>query len=192
MNTPSEERLKDEELLQAYLKTGESFYFSELYRRYAKQIYRLCAIYLKDPEESRDAMMSIFEKCLIQLHSQNIRSFSDWLFCLTRNECISHLRRQERRERLQREFFNHIDPDAILHPEKKGIFAAAKGITPYDLHQAPKNLRTEQRSCIELYYFEQKSYREIAVEMGCSLKSVKSFLQNGRRQLKKLLQQSPG
>ena len=98
------EVLTDEELLQAYLKKNDPGYFTELFRRYVHQVYNLCYKILKDPEESRDVTMSVFEKCLCQIPKGPIRSFSDWLLCLARNECINLLRRQTKLEENQAGF----------------------------------------------------------------------------------------
>jgi RNA polymerase sigma-70 factor (ECF subfamily) len=52
------------------------------------------------------------------------------------------------------------------------------------LEEALKQLGAEQRHCIELFYLGQKSYQQIMTETGLSFKQVKSFIQNGKRNLK--------
>jgi len=57
------------------------------------------------------------------------------------------------------------------------------------LPNAISNLNTEQRLCINLFYLKEKCYEEISMQTGYSLKQVKSYIQNGKRNLKIYLSQ---
>src|SRR5699024_6671241 len=52
------------------------------------------------------------------------------------------------------------------------------------LEKALRSLKKEQENCIRLFYYEHKSYKEIVATTSYSLKQVKSFIQNGRRNIK--------
>jgi RNA polymerase sigma-70 factor (ECF subfamily) len=55
------------------------------------------------------------------------------------------------------------------------------------LEKAINDLSQEQKKCIELFYLKQKSYKEVSNETGYSVNEVKSYIQNGKRNLKGLL-----
>ena len=50
-----------------------------------------------------------------------------------------------------------------------------------------EELNPEQKQCLILFYLEKKSYQEISENTGFSLMQVKSYIQNGKRNLKILL-----
>jgi len=56
-----------------------------------------------------------------------------------------------------------------------------------NLEEALKQLKPEQQSCIQLFYIEEKSYQEVATITGFEIKKVKSYIQNGKRNLKILM-----
>jgi RNA polymerase sigma-70 factor (ECF subfamily) len=57
-----------------------------------------------------------------------------------------------------------------------------------DLEEALRHLNPEQKTCIRMFYMEKKSYQAIASETGFSLLQVKSYIQNGKRNLRILLE----
>lgn len=170
--------------LDTYSRQREMQPFTSLFERYAKKLYEFCHGFLNHEEDSRDTVMYIFSKSLEHASRKSIHNFESWLFYLARNECINRLRQ---RERLHEEQFAYIyqeknDPDRVALEEN-----AQEEAPELLLGRALSRLRREQRICIELFYFENKRYREIAQLTGYSVKEVKSNLQNGRRKLKKLL-----
>jgi RNA polymerase sigma factor (sigma-70 family) len=180
---------RDEELLDAFRRTRETHYFAFLFDRHAKNLYDFCHGYLDHEEDSRDIVMQIFSKSLEHASRQAIHNFKSWLFFLARNECINYLRDRERHNDGQL-VFTYLQNVGSTATEGKGHEENPE----LRLGRALSRLRTKQRACIELFYFENKSYREIAKLTNCSLKEVKSNLQNGKRKLKKLVltAQSPG
>lgn len=57
-----------------------------------------------------------------------------------------------------------------------------------DLEEAMQHLKKEQKTCIRMFYLQRKSYQSIAEETGFNLLQVKSYIQNGKRNLRLLLE----
>ena len=178
----------DEELLETFRKGGDLEVLGELYSRYMHLVYGVCLKYLKDREDSMDAVMQIFEKLIIEIPRQEIRTFRSWLHVVTKNFCLMKLRSDKSEDgKLQNWindslFFMETVPD--LHPideESPDINKALKDCI--------EKLKDEQKTCITLFYFENRSYTEIAADLGIDEKKVKSYLQNGKRNLKICLEE---
>lgn len=172
--------LSDLELLEAYRKNQDKALIGELYNRYAHLVYGLCLNYLQDREQSRDAVLNLFEKLLITLKDNKPDNFSNWLCFVARNHCISELRKQQVKR--NRDEIYAADIHALTAQEEEDPQSREERLLR--LENAIKTLGEDQRRCIELFYFGDKSYREIAVITGFSEKEVKSHLQNGKRNLK--------
>ena len=84
--------VEDRELLLRYKAKGELDVLGELYNRYMSMVYGACLKYLKDREESRDAVMQIFEKLVITLREHEVTHFKSWLYTTARNHCLMQLR----------------------------------------------------------------------------------------------------
>ena len=52
------------------------------------------------------------------------------------------------------------------------------------LKECIEQLKAEQKQCIEMFYYQKQCYQEIAEQLGMNEKKVKSYLQNGKRNLK--------
>ena len=185
-----EERWKqasDEDLLQAYRQTGDRELVAELFNRYVHLVYGACRQYLKNREDCRDAVMAVFEKTVIQARATEIQHFNKWLYSTVKNCCISNLRDEQRASRQQEEWekFEKNGPEFM---ENEGFLRlyhkrTNESDTSHILEQAISELEEGQRTCIRLFFFEKKRYKEIANATGFSEKQVKSHLQNGKRRL---------
>ena len=127
--------------------------------------------------------MQIFEKLLVQLKTNEVKSFRSWLFVVTRNECLMAIRSKTSSEKLlqghealtiQEEY--DMEHETLLNTLENSI----------DL------LNEDQALCLKLFYFEKLSYDEISTKKGYSVKEVKSHLQNGKRNLKTLINKNYG
>ncbi|MFZ5940759.1 MAG: RNA polymerase sigma factor [Bacteroidota bacterium] len=173
----------DEELLERFLESGDNELLGELYSRYMHLVYGVCLRYFDDRERSKDAVMQIFEKLVTELPKHEVRTFRSWLYVLTKNFCLMELRSDRSKEVRYKKFAgeqkNFVENEPFLHPvdeENAGLNRA--------LQQCIERLKDEQRQCIRLFYFEEKSYREISALLEMDEKKVKSLLQNGKRNLK--------
>lgn len=171
----------DETLVSHYLETGDKIFVAELFERYTHLVYGICLNYLQDPEQSKDAVMDIFESLFHKLKIHQVNSFRNWLYSVTRNHCLMIIRKSGTVNRFKDKFMqlnNYIDTDFLEedYPVNKSFVLSAVN-----------RLNMEQGTCIRLMYIEDKSYREISAITGYSLNEVKSHIQNGKRNLKNYL-----
>ncbi len=169
----------DEELLSHYRNDHDENWIGLLLERYLHLIFGVCMKYLKNKTEAQDHTQQICLKVIGEIRKDEIRYFKAWLYQVTRNHCLMHLRKVKHetlpldatREPVAETSLNHSE---FIEKEKQ-----------YNrLEEAMKSLNEEQQSCIRLFYFHQKTYQEISSEKGYSLKQVKSYIQNGRRNIK--------
>ena len=182
-------RLKsDEDLLAEFKSTGNLDVLGEIYYPYMHLVYGVCLKYLKERDESKDAVMQIFEKLIIEIPKQRIENFRSWLYVVTKNYCLMQIRSMKSREDQFKELVN----DSIVFMEKADYLHPIdedSSDMEEDLAECIKKLKDEQRECIQLFYFENRCYNEIAGNMGIDEKKVKSHLQNAKRNLKLCLEE---
>lgn len=180
---PSTDKRTDEELLVAYRSKGDMRLIGELYTRYYKTIFGACLFYFRDKHRSADAVMAIFEKLITVLRTQEVQYFKGWLSFVVRNHCISELRKIKNGRLLPESYleFEVIETDATT--EQQLALVAHEELLAY-LTEALPALPENQRICVELFYLKDKSYQEIAAITGYAEGAVRSYLQNGKRNLK--------
>jgi RNA polymerase sigma-70 factor (ECF subfamily) len=173
----------DEELSGRFSSSADLEILGELYTRYMPLVYGVCLKYLKNREESRDAVMAIFEKLITEIPKQKIDNFHSWLHVVTRNYCLMQLRSDKTHNEKLNEWVldpgNFMEESYYMHPidtqepdmEKK-------------LADCIETLKDDQKECIRQFYYENKCYNEISINLGIDEKKVKSHLQNGKRNLK--------
>lgn len=172
-------RVGDNELIQRYKESGDLIILGELFNRYMSLVYGVCLKYLKDREESRDAVMQIFEKLVTSLREHHITHFKSWLYITARNHCLMDLRARKRKS--FEEISAHLmESNALSHLEEEPEMESNLSKLEHCIEQ----LITEQKHCIKLFYIEQKCYKEIVHLTGFDDNKVKSYIQNGKRNLK--------
>jgi len=179
-------QMTDEELFVKYKETNNSEYVGQLFQRYTHLVYGSCLKYLKDSETAEEAVMEIFEKILFNAQKYNVEFFKSWLFIVTKNHCFQKLKKNSKELTIEGQenssIFMEYQPDVYLNDESDLKKDKTDKLAP-----ALKKLKPEQKTCVELFYLDGKSYKEIADETGFSIKNVKSYIQNGKRNLKKIL-----
>ena len=177
--------LSDDELLNLFQKKLETEYLGELYNRYMYLVYGVCLKYYKDVERAKDAVIEIYEKLQTDLPNQQVKNFKSWLYVVSKNHCLMELRKNKSRKIVltsnDEELSVFMENEAELHPIDREDNSEE---TAKALEDCIKRLKAEQRQSIRLFYFENKSYREIADELKAEIKKIKSLIQNGKRNLK--------
>jgi RNA polymerase sigma-70 factor (ECF subfamily) len=172
----------DEELLVQFRDSGSLEILGDLYGRYMHRVYGVALKYLGERTDAQDAVMHIFEKLITDLPRHDVMNFKSWLYVLTKNHCLMELRARKSEEKklqglkTEQEF---MESDRELHPidrEDPSLEDALK--------ECIENLKSEQKQCIELFYYKKRCYREIAGMLEMEERKVKSLLQNGKRNLK--------
>lgn len=186
LRSKSIKKFTDEELVERFVQSGDKDYVGELFNRYTALVFGVCMKYLKDEDESKDATMQIFEKLMADLPRHQIRTFRPWLHMVVRNHCLMILRKQANHVMVNTEDF-HLDGEQFVEFSSENHLTTetqAKEQQYVQLEQAVEELSEEQRRCIELFYYQKKCYDEIVVLTGYSYKQVKSYIQNGKRNLR--------
>lgn len=174
------ESLSDEQLLADYVEgEGAARSLGLLYERYMPMVYGVCLQILKDPGKAEDAVMGIYEELTRKAKEHKIESFRGWLYVLARNYCLMEWRKNKRR------------PTDHHAPEDMARYDAVEPVFDYELPQGPSalerclaELSEQQRACVTWFYYEDKSYKEIADMMSEELGKVRSYIQNGKRNLR--------
>ncbi len=176
--------LSDEELIQHYRKHSDKQAVGVLFNRYSHLVFGVCMKYLKDSDDSKDAVLQIFEKLYADLLKHDVQKFSYWIHRVAQNFCLMQLRsRQAAKNRADNYSLVEIASSTEFEPENTD-HAHEKETELLMLEEAIKTLNEEQRICIELFFLKEKCYNEITDLTGFDFKQVKSFIQNGKRNLR--------
>ncbi|MEP7166063.1 MAG: sigma-70 family RNA polymerase sigma factor [Ferruginibacter sp.] len=169
----------DADLVQSYKSTGDLKVLSELYQRYMDLVYGVCLKYLKDPENAKDSVLTIFEELVAKLQKHEVNNFKGWLYQLSKNHCLMILRSGKKFMKAQ------IDVSLMQNEETVHLNGELEKEENFkQLHYCLGQLVAEQKNVLELFYLEEKCYNEIVLVTGIEWNKVRSFIQNGRRNLK--------
>ncbi len=185
-HAPKSDPAKDELLLKQYRATADPAVLGELFHMHAEMVYYVCYRYLQDSEQSQDAVMDIFEELLTKVNKQEIRQFGSWLYVLTRNFCLMKLRSSKKMQQVVLDDF--VEFPLSLHqddPDGKEQQLTA-------LEQCLEKLPEKQRQSVQLFYLKEVCYKDIAETTGYNVKEVKSYIQNGKRNLKICMEKNNG
>jgi len=175
----------DEELIASYKKTGNKDFIAELYDRYAQHLFGFCMKYLKDEELAKDVVAEVFYKLFDDLIRFDIKKFRAWFLRVTYNACMDKL--IELKKSYSFVDVNLIENIAIENESEENDL-------PNDLsvEMGLASLKVEQRICIEQFYFKRKTYQEISLDTDYPINKVKSYIQNGKRNLESYFRENHG
>ena len=184
-NTP----LTDIELLALYRDTRDKEHVGVLYKRYSHLVFGLCMKYFRDEDQAADAVTNIFTKLFDDLLKHKVEYFKSWLYTYSKNHCLMQLR--SAKSNLRKSLDYSADFKVVMENSEEEHHNANKREQEYALlEQALTGLSDEQRICVELFYLKDKSYVQITEITGHDLNKVKSYIQNGKRNLKIMLEQN--
>lgn len=176
--------LNDQTLISTYLEKGDMQILAELYQPYMPLIYGSCLRYLKNEADAEDAVMDIFEKIAKKLKTNRVKNFKAWIYTVTRNHCFEKLRQSKNKFDTEIDE-NFMHSELIFHPDE------VTDEEPYkQLEVCMSSLEKMQYACLEMFYFKKMSYTDIAKALSIQYNQVRSRIQNGRRNLKKCLEQA--
>jgi RNA polymerase sigma-70 factor (ECF subfamily) len=176
------DKLTDQNLLESYIDSGNLDELGALYSRYMHLVYGVCLKYLHDREKAKDAVNGIFEHLINEIPKFEIKNFKSWLYVVCKNYCLMELRKQKSERNRADKFLQNQNMESLiyLHP----IDEAPDLNLEQNLKRCIDRLKEEQQKCILLFYYEENCYQEISDELNIPLKKVKSYIQNGKRNLK--------
>lgn len=171
--------LTDEALMQQVFKSNNQDALGQLYARYIPLVYGLCLKYLHHQEEAEDAVMHIYEEISGKIRNYEIANFKTWLYSVAKNHCLMAIRKSGST------FFeeiaeHHVESDSFMHL----IYEDENQEKDKALTYCMSTLPEEQHACIHRFFFEDCSYADIVSLTGYALNQVKSYIQNGKRNLK--------
>jgi len=181
--------LPDEQLVTLYARTSDKEIIGILYERYTHLLFSVCYKYLGNDADAEDAVMLVFEKLFELLKKTEIQNFKSWIYTITKNECLMQLRHNKSGEKVKEENLKKLDDEVMESVEL--IHLLPDGDSEHRiryLETAIGMLSSEQKQCIELFYLNEKSYREVEQLTGYSYNEVKSHIQNGKRNLKQVME----
>ncbi len=183
-NIPADEEPADDQLLiAAYRQSPDLKLVAQLYQRYLDLLYGVCLKYLGEPEIAKDAVMDIFEELAQKLLRHEVGNFRGWLYTLAKNHCLMKLR-SSRRTKIQ-----SFDPDHMQTAEDLHLKDKIEQESQFQrLSACIETLPADQRTVIQLFYLQDKCYKEIEAATGLEWNKVRSHIQNGRRNLKICMQ----
>lgn len=183
-NNPDLNSLSDLELVALYKGNKDKSTLGVLFKRHTKFVFAVSMKYIKDQDKCKDIVMDIFEQLFDKLLKHEISNFKPWLYSVVKNQCLHEIRNN--RHYLKDEWYEKnngedvMENNPFLYPDREIVLneqfiKLEKGIT---------ELSDEQKTCIELFYLHDKSYEDISNMTGYDMKKVKSYIQNGKRNLK--------
>ena len=178
-----QEHVTDEELLQKYCESGELEYLVEVYKNYMPLVYGVALKYLRRPEDAQDAVMQLFEELIVKVKETKIQSFKAWLYTCIRNNCLMELRTRNKNllETLDESFMEFCDDFHL-------ILGIGDENREKALWECIESLPEKQRISVNEFFLNELSYKEVEERTGFSSKMVKSFIQNGKRNLRLCLE----
>jgi RNA polymerase sigma-70 factor (ECF subfamily) len=175
--------IDDGQLLKHFYATHNNEFLGELLQRYTMMLLGVCMKYLKNEEEAKDSVQQVFLKAINEMNKYEVGYFKSWIYMVAKNHCLMKLRDKGK-------YTTEINERTMATPaEEADMLQYVQKDRQLELMDtALTQLNTEQKQCVTLFYLQKKTYQEITDETGYSLMQVKSFIQNGKRNLKILME----
>jgi len=180
--------LSDHDLILKYRESGNSEVIAILFYRYTHLVYGVSLKYLEDKDDAKDAVMEIFEALMDDLLKHDIHNFKSWLHSVTRNHCLMMLRKKKPGRLDAESIEDKSGEDFMEYGEELHQDDVFANVSREALYASLKSLKAPQQKCVELVYLQGKSYQQVCDLTGYSVKEVKSHVQNGKRNLRIILE----
>jgi len=176
-------QFSDEELLKQFIETSNQEFLGALYTRYIPLVYGLCLKYLRQIEDAEDAVTDIYEELTQKIYKYTIINFKTWLYSVAKNHCFQILRKEKNI------IFEEIDAQIMESDNFEHLLNINENEEKEKaLNYCLSKLPDTQRKCVEYFFFDGFSYADIVEITDFELIKVKSFIQNGKRNLKICIQ----
>ena len=180
MNGDKYNHISDQELLDRFYTDRQNEWLGILLQRYTLLLLGVCMKYLKNEDDAKDSVQQVFLKVIQELQKYKVQYFKSWLYMVAKNHCLMRLR--DRQGKIPAELTDRVTATPGEESDRQSLL---QNDHTYDLLElALKELNPEQQQCVTLFYLQKKSYQEISESTGYSLLQVKSFIQNGKRNMK--------
>ena len=176
--------MTDKELLAKYHIDDDNRWLGILLQRYTLLLLGVCMKYLKNEDDAKDSVQQIFLKVIGELQKYKVEYFKSWLYMVAKNHCLMKLR--GRQSKMPVELTENMT--AAQEETTDWQEMVQNDWTLETMETSLKELNPEQQHCVTLFYLEKKSYREISDITGFTSLQVKSYIQNGKRNLRILIE----
>jgi RNA polymerase sigma-70 factor (ECF subfamily) len=180
----SEEKEREQRLINKFKETGRQQYLAELYQPFISLVYGLCLKYFRNTHDAEDAAMDIYISIADKLKRHEVANFRSWLYVVSKNHCLDKLRSKGSKTPKEKEA-QLMYSEEVFHPDNDENDSELK-----KLAACMEKLPEEQRKCVDMFYFKKISYQEITDTTQFTWGQVRSYIQNGRRNLKNCMEKS--
>ena len=174
---------RDNATVRSYLESKDVTYLGRLYETYKQSIFLHCLKMVGHEEDAKDLASETFIRAFDRIEGFKPGSpFLPWLMRIATNLCIDHLRKKNRHTFY--EFDESHSAIAIQNEsEPKEPMISGERII-----EMLKQLKPSQKRCFCLFYIHNLTYKQIAELTGYPLGRVRSYIQNGKRNFKLLME----
>ena len=164
--------------MQAYKQSLDQEVLGQLFTKYMDLCYGVCLKYFKNPAAAQDAVMNIYEELVEKVLKYDIDTFKPWLYRLASNHCLMKLRKDKRQPRVVEMPIVHLREESHLEDviEREGQLSS--------LEDCIATLPEDQKLAVNMFYLQKTCYKDIADKTGEDVNKIRSYIQNGRRNLK--------
>ena len=183
VNPKLNKHISDQVLLEKFYADRDNQWLGILLERYTLLLLGVCMKYLKNEELARDSVQQIFLKAITELQKYRVEYFKSWIYMVAKNHCLMQLRDKPGKNTIE---VKDSIPAETDETDKESLLLNEK--TYEYMGEALKELNAEQQLCVTLFYMEKKSYQQITEQTGYSMMQVKSHIQNGKRNMRILIE----
>jgi len=183
VNPKLNKHISDQELLERFYTDRDNQWLGILLERYTLLLLGVCIKYLKNEELARDSVQQIFLKAITELQKYRVEYFKSWIYMVAKNHCLMQLRDKPGKNTIE---VKDSIPAETDEADKESLQLNEKTYEYMD--EALKELNADQQLCVTLFYMEKKSYQQIAEQTGYNMMQVKSHIQNGKRNMRILIE----
>ena len=188
MKADKYQHITDQQLLEQFYGDRNNEWLGILLQRYTLLLLGVCMKYLKNEEEAKDSVQQIFLKVIQELQKYKVEYFKSWIYMVAKNHCLMKLR--DRQGKIVSEINDRLSATPEEETNRQALVQNEYTLELMEL--ALKELNPEQQQCVTLFYLQKKSYQEVSDATGFSMLQVKSYIQNGKRNLKILIEKKSG
>lgn len=178
------QHITDQELLEQFYADHNNEWLGILLQRYTLLLLGVSMKYLKNEEEAKDSVQQIFLKVIQELQKYKVEYFKSWLYMVAKNHCLMKLR--EKQGKITTEINDRLTTKPGEETDRQALLENEQTLELMEL--SLKELNPEQQQCVTLFYLQKKSYQEVSEATGFNMLQVKSYIQNGKRNLKLLIE----
>ncbi|MCB0395320.1 MAG: sigma-70 family RNA polymerase sigma factor [Flavobacteriales bacterium] len=193
----SEKAMLDYKLVQQAIHDKNQQAYAKLMDRYRDSIYFMLLKMVNNKDDADDLTIEAFGKAFKNLHQYTPNyAFSTWLFKIASNNCIDFIRKKKKNllsidRRYENDEGGEMSIDLkseFLDPEEKLMKKQKIKV----MREVVEKLKPRYRTLVELRYFKEYSYEEIADQLDIPLGTVKAQLFRAREFLYNIMKNTEG